>query len=357
MNIHGGNILAMANELGCKVEELIDMSSNLTPFGMVPGLRERIERDLVEISYLPETDSETLRGIFAGKYGLGEDEILVGNGTTEFIFALPGAFAQKRAVQKRAVIVNPTYSDYKLACEWAGVEAESFMLTLDEDFVLDLDKLSFRLQGGELVFICNPNNPTGAVIPNVDLYRFIIDHPDTYFQVDESYLPFTREKSLLYYELPDNLFILCSSSKIYGIPGLRLGFLVARATNLQKLTGQRKPWGVNRIAQIAGEYLLGNADKYVEEVVRFVEVERPEFTRRLQEIKNVRAIPGQCNFILCYLEDDILAPELREKLLEKRIMVRNCVTFDGLNDHYFRMSLKSKEENAHCLDVLQSVLS
>jgi len=313
MNIHGGNIVSMASQLGCKVEDLIDMSSNLTPLGMVPGLRERIERDLVEISYLPETDSETLRGIFAGKYGRSEDEILVGNGTTEFIFALPGAFAQKRAI-----IVNPTYSDYKLACEWADIEAESFMLTLDENFALDLDKLATRLQGGELVFICNPNNPTGALIPSDDLYRFITDHPYTYFQVDESYLPFTREKSLLTYELPDNLFILCSSSKIYGIPGLRLGFLVARPSNLQKMTGQRKPWGVNRIAQIAGEYLLENGDNYVEEVVRFVESERPEFIRRLQEINDVRVVPGQCNFTLCYLQGDILAPELREKLLEKR---------------------------------------
>ncbi len=344
--------MAMANELGCKVADLIDMSSNLTPLGMVPGLRERIERDLVEISYLPETDSETLRGIFAAKYGRSEDEILVGNGTTEFIFALPGAFAKKRAI-----IVNPTYSDYKLACEWAGIEAESFMLSLEDDFVLDLDKLAGRLQGGELVFICNPNNPTGALIPNDDLYQFITDHPDTYFQVDESYLPFTREKSLLSYELPDNLFILCSSSKIYGIPGLRLGFLVARPANLRKMTGQRKPWGVNRIAQIAGEYLLENGDDYVEEVVRFVETERPEFCRRLQEIENVRVVPGQCNFILCHLEGDMLAADLREKLLEKRIMVRNCVTFDGLDDRYFRMSLKSKEENTHCLDVLQNVLA
>ena len=344
--------MAMANQLGCKVHDLIDMSSNLTPLGMVPGLREKIEKDLVEISYLPETDSETLRGIFAAKYGRSEDEVLVGNGTTEFIFALPGAFASKRAI-----IVNPTYSDYKLACKWAGVEAESFMLTREDDFVLNLDKLSSRLQGGELVFICNPNNPTGVVIPSEELYRFISEHPDTYFQVDESYLPFTREKSLLTYELPDNLFILCSSSKIYGIPGLRLGFLVATSGNMAQLTGQRKPWGVNRIAQIAGEYLLENSDNYVEEVIRFIELERPEFTRRLEEIENIRIVPSQCNFILCYLDGDILAVELREKLLQKRIMVRNCATFDGLDDHYFRMSLKSKRENSHCLDMLQSVLS
>ncbi len=351
MSIHGGNIIATAKELSCSVTDLIDMSSNLTPLGMVPGLNESLVAGLNEISYLPEMDSETLRRIFARKYDLKEDEVFVGNGTTEFIFALPTAFAGNRAI-----IVNPTYSDYRLACKWANVSVTDFNLILEEDFLLDLDRLAGEFRGGELVFICNPNNPTGRLIDNNFLYKLITDNADTFFLVDESYLPFTREKSLLEYDLPANLFILCSSSKIYGIPGLRLGFLVARSENLRKFSGQRKPWGVNRMAQLAGEYLLQHGDDYVEEVRCFLESERPPFVQALAELKDIHVIEGRANFILCYLKGVLLAPVVREKLLEKRIMIRNCVTFDGLNDHYFRMSLKGSKGNMLCLDALREIL-
>lgn len=351
MSVHGGNIVAMAKALGCEVKELIDMSSNLTPLNMVPGLREVLAQGLEQIAFLPETESETLRRVFARKFGLLEEEVLVGNGTTEFIFALPHSFAGSRAI-----IVNPTYSDYRLACGWAKVPAMDFMLPPEEDFRLDLDRLAGELLGGELVFICNPNNPTGALTPSLVLYDFVVRHPATSFLVDESYLPFTREKSLLHYDLPPNLFVLFSSSKIYGIPGLRLGFLVAKAANLQTMTLQRKPWGVNRMAQLAGEYLLEHGDFYVEEVRRFIDSERPRFVESLQRMNNIRVIPGAANFVLCYLQGKMLAPQLREKMLDKRIMIRNCASFEGLDEHYFRMSLKDSEANAYCLKVLQDIL-
>jgi threonine-phosphate decarboxylase len=351
MSVHGGNIVAMARALGCEVKDLIDMSSNLTPLDMAPGLREVLTKGLEEISFLPETESETLRQIFARKFNLQEEEVLVGNGTTEFIFALPHLFAGSRAI-----IVNPTYSDYRVACSWAKVTAIDFMLPPEQDFHLDLDRLAREFQGGELVFICNPNNPTGSLTPSGDLHEFILRHPATSFLVDESYLPFTREKSLLHYDLPPNLFVLFSSSKIYGIPGLRLGFLVARAAKLQAVTLQRKPWGVNRMAQIAGEYLLEHADPYVEGVRQFIERERFLFVDLLQKINNIRVIPGKANFVLCYLQGEILAAELCEKMLDKRIMIRNCASFDGLDEHYFRLSLKGREANIYCLKALQEIL-
>ena len=351
MSVHGGNIFATARALGCEAKDLIDMSSNLTPLEMVPGLREVLAQRLEEISFLPETESETLRRLFAHKFGLQEEEVLVGNGTTEFIFALPHLFAGRRAI-----IVNPTYSDYRLACSWAKVPVVDFRLPPEQDFHLDLDRLACEFQGGELVFICNPNNPTGSLTPSGELYEFVLRHPATSFLVDESYLPFTREKSLLRYDLPANLFALFSSSKIYGIPGLRLGFLVARAANLQAVSQQRKPWGVNRMAQIAGEYLLEHADPYVEVVRQFIERERFLFADLLRKINNIRVIPGAANFILCYLQGKILAEELREKMLDQRIMIRNCASFEGLDEHYFRLSLKSREANICCLKALQDIL-
>ncbi|MFZ5758851.1 MAG: pyridoxal phosphate-dependent aminotransferase [Thermodesulfobacteriota bacterium] len=352
MNRHGGNIVATARELGCRVTDLIDMSSNLTPLGMAPGLRETLEQGLDQIAYLPETGSETLRRLFAAAHGLAEDEVLVGNGTTEFIFDLPRLFAGGRAL-----IVTPTYADYALACSWAGVAAQEFMLDPDSDFQLSLERLAAELRGGELVFLCNPNNPTGGLLAHDALRNFLNHHSRTFFLVDESYLPFTREPSLLAAPLPANLFVLFSSSKIYGIPGLRLGFLAARPANLRRFGERRRPWGVNRLAQLAGEYLLRHGERYADEVRTFITTERPWFVAELASIPAIRIVPGAANFILCRLTGRIGAAELRERMLASRIMIRNCANFSGLDDSYFRVSLKSRRENETFLRALAAILA
>ena len=348
---HGGDILSMAKRLGCGVGDLTDLSSNLTPLGMPPGLREALVERLPEISFLPESGSETLVHLFAGKYGCSPQQVLAGNGTTEFIYAVP-----ESVQSRRALIVAPTYGDYQTASEWAGLTVDFFTLRADEDFVLDLNRLSARLTGGELVFLCNPNNPTGMVVPNRALMDFILAHPASEFLIDESYLPFVDEPSLAGFPLPANLFLLCSSSKIYGIPGLRLGFLVASEEKMARFAARRKPWGVNRMAQVAGEYLLTHGDGYVQEVRDFIDRTRPGFVARLAALPGVRVMPGAANFILCRLDGPMTAAQLREGMLRQRIMIRDCGNFTGLDGHYFRVSLQEGGRNELCLVALAGIL-
>ena len=349
--VHGGDILSMAKRLGCALSDLIDLSSNLTPLGMPPGLREELSERLSEISFLPESGSETLVHLFAGKYSCSPQQVLAGNGTTEFIYALP------ESVQcRRALIVAPTYGDYQTASEWAGLAVDFFTLKADEDFALDFNRLSARLSGGELVFLCNPNNPTGRVVPSRELLDFILAHPASEFLIDESYLPFVGEPSLAGFPLPANLFLLCSSSKIYGIPGLRLGFLVAAEEKMARFAARRKPWGVNRMAQVAGEYLLTHGDAYVQSVRDFIGQTRPGFVARLAALPGVEVMPGAANFILCRLTGTMTAPRLREAMLRQRIMIRDCSNFTGLDGHYFRVSLQDGDRNEQCLAALAGIL-
>lgn len=349
---HGGNIIAMAKALGCHVSALRDMSSNLTPLGPPPGLKEVLTAGLEEIVYLPETGSETLQGLFALRHGLDRQQVLVGNGSTEFIFGLPGAVDAQRSV-----IVSPTYSDYIPASEWAGLRPERFFLRLEENFVFDHERLAQELRGKELVFVCNPNNPTGSLIPTLELLSLVERLPDSLFVVDESYLPFTNECSLLDFPLPHNLFVLTSFSKIFGIPGLRLGFLVSSAANLQIISQRRKPWGVNRLAQLAGAFLLEHGASYAAQVRAYVQSQRSIFTAALDALPGVRSLPGAANFILCLLEDGIRAPRLRERLLQDyRIMVRDCSDFVGLDDRFFRVSLLDEAGNSACIKALGEIL-
>lgn len=348
---HGGDILSMAKRLGCGVNDLIDLSSNLTPLGMPPGLREALVERLGEISFLPENGSETLVRLFAEKSGCSPQQVLAGNGTTEFIYAVP------ESVQaRRALIVAPTYADYQTATQWAGLALEFFTLKADEDFALDFNRLSARLTGGELVFFCNPNNPTGRVVTSRALLDFILAHPASEFLIDESYLPFVDEPTLAGFPLPANLFLLCSSSKIYGIPGLRLGFLVASEEKMARFAARRKPWGVNRMAQVAGEYLLAHGDGYVQAVRDFLARVRPGFVASLAALPGVQVMPGAANFILCRLTGSMTAAQLREAMLAQRIMIRDCGNFTGLDAQYFRVSLQTPDRNALCLAALAEIL-
>lgn len=348
---HGGDILSMAKRLGCGVGDLIDLSSNLSPLGMPPGLREALIERLGEIGFLPESGSETLVRLFAGKYGCSPQQVLAGNGTTEFIYAVPGSVQSRRAL-----VVSPTYGDYQTACNWAGLAVDFFILQEMDDFALDFNRLSARLTGGELVFLCNPNNPTGRVVASRELFDFILAHPASEFLVDESYLPFVGEPSLAGFPLPANLFLLCSSSKIYGIPGLRLGFLVANEEKMARFAVRRKPWGVNRMAQVAGEYLLEHGDSYVQAVRDYLAQVRPGFVARLAALPGVRVMPGTANFILCRLDGPMTAAQLREGMLGHRIMIRDCGNFTGLDPHYFRVSLQEAERNERCLAALAGIL-
>ncbi len=350
--LHGGNIIATAKELGLPISSLIDMSSNLAPLETDPDLLKELRERLSEISYLPETDSETLRELFAEKYKLNTGQVLVGNGTTDFIYAIPQLMGISRAL-----IINPTYSDYVKACRNAAITPESYLLSLDSDFELNLEQLSRKLLGEELVFICNPNNPTGILKPTVELHNFIKEHKSTLFVIDETYLPFIREKSLVNYFIPENLFVLRSFSKVYGIPGLRLGFLVSNEQSVAKIRNKSKPWGVNRLAQIAGEYIITKGDQYDEAVVRFLEEERQRFVQQLSGLSDVEVIPGNANYILCRLTGEINAEELRIKMLDQRFMIRNCSNFEGLDDTFFRLSLKSKQLNSLCIKTLQNILT
>ena len=349
---HGGDILAVARSLGCAPAELDDLSSNLAPFGPAPGVREALLERLDEIAYLPETGSESLCDCLGARYNRGREEILAGNGTTEFIFGLPVGLRPRIGV-----VVNPSYGDYRLACAWAGLEVLDFNLEPAADFVLDLSRLAEVLRGGELVFLCNPNNPTGALTPSRQLHEFIGRHQGSHFLVDEAYLPFTGEESLL--DLPPlgNLLVLHSYSKIFCIPGLRLGFMVGPAALLARLRERSKPWGVNRLAQVAGEYLCRHADNYVAEIASFVARERQAVAEKMADLPGLTVFPGRANFLLSRLgQGQPGAGELRQQLLQRRIIIRNCANFTTLDERYFRMSLKDSATNQRCLAALAEIL-
>jgi len=347
--VHGGNIIDTAKKIGCTVDNLIDMSSNLNPLGADDGLLAYLRDTIDQIAHLPESNSTTLRESFADKYNLSSKQVMAGSGTTEFIFSIPAAIPANRAI-----IITPTYADYFTACARADLTVETF--TTDPHRLVDLKALAKILHGDELVFLCNPNNPTGSFLPTDDLLTLINNHPKTTFIIDESYIAFSNNPSLLDFPLANNSFVLCSYSKIFCIPGLRLGFLAGSAANIKTITMNSKPWGVNRLAQLAGEYLVREGERIKKSTLSYLEKERQRVMTAMEKFPSLDCQPGTTNFILCKIKEGMSAKQLYEKLLQQGIIIRDCQNFINLGQNYFRFSLKTTEQNDLFIKALGDIL-
>ncbi|NVM23348.1 MAG: threonine-phosphate decarboxylase [Desulfobacterales bacterium] len=350
---HGGNIYEIAKTLGCSAREILDMSSNVSPVGMPSGLGDVLSERCDEIISLPEVDSKGLRASFAASVGLKDDHVLAGNGTTEFIYTIPPALKAKKAL-----IVGPTYSDYADACRAYGVETSFLLAREEEGFRPDIDEIPAGLDNVDTVFICNPNNPTGQLVPAAALKRIIEACPGVRFVVDESYLPFVPnwEAETLAGVAADNLIVLHSFSKIFAIPGLRLGFLIAAPDVINVFRPFKQPWSVNRLAQAAGSFLVSQ-QAFVEGVAQFVQKERKAFLGYLETLDTLTPFPGPVHFILFRLNGELRAPELFNLMAEHKILIRDCSNFYGLSDRFVRIALKTPEANKMCADILISALS
>jgi len=347
---HGGEIYHLARELGLSPSEIRDHSSNVSPLPPPEGLYDLLQTRLREIENLPEVDSLTLRECLAERYQLSSEQILPSSGTTEWIFAIPKVFEPRRVL-----ILGPTYSDYADAAHQAGIEPKFLLAKEENNFSPPLEELRTTLRDGDLVFVCNPNNPTGSVIPSPTLREIIAQHPQALFVVDESYSDFVgKEATLLEGDILENLIILRSFSKIYRIPGLRLGFAIASNKLAERLWNIFLPWSVNRLAQIAGVWLTKQKN-YISEVQNFIREERKRVLGALKGLP-LRLFPSQTHFFLVKLPFEARRAWW-ELLQQYHILAREASNIYGLDKYFLRFALRSKEENDYLFKALKEVFS
>ena len=349
---HGGNIYAVAQQLGCRPEEIVDMSSNINPLGMPPGLEEYLHTHLHRIGALPEPDAAGAKRQMAELLGVARHRIMAGNGTTHFIYAACPALD----VQK-ALIVGPTYSDYADACRMHRVPADHFLACTEDAFVVDLGLLDKTAGGYDVVFICNPNNPTGHLIPHLRLKALCEAHPETHFIIDESYLPFATDGDMhtMISSLPKNASVLWSVSKIFGVPGLRAGFLIAHQETISRFERFMQPWSLNALAQAAVEFLgteITTVRDFIGTTRRFVKAEQRKFRDAIVSGGSLVPYPSEASYLLMALPKDLDAHEVYSRLAKRRILIRNCHNFHGLSDRYIRVALKGPEANRQAVSCL-----
>ncbi|MGA6925606.1 MAG: threonine-phosphate decarboxylase [Desulfosarcina sp.] len=349
---HGGNIYRLAHQLECQPADISDMSANVNPLGPMPALIDYLGTRLSAIAVLPEVDAGRMIGAFSHCYDLDPRQVMAGNGTTELIYLIPRALGAKKAL-----VIGPTYADYQDACTMNRVACDHFICRESDHFIPDFAAIRQKAAAVDLVFICNPNNPTGVLVDRSVLHDLCRALPDTVFVIDESYLPFApipEEVSLIASNLP-NVLVLNSMSKAFRIPGLRIGFVKGALDLIVQLRRYALPWSVNSLAQEAVQWLMTHPEpvnRFLASTRETIDEEKSRFEEWIHKESVIQCFPSATSFILMRLPEGLSAQTAWRHMAARRILIRDCGNFVGLSETFIRISLKSSRENRRAVEQL-----
>jgi len=352
---HGGNVFAVARSLGIPQEELLDFSASINPLGMAPAVREAVMASFDRLLHYPDSEAVELRGALAALHRVTEQNVCVANGSTELIYLAP------RLVEgKRGLIVAPPFGEYAKALALAGWSVDYHELRPADGFVLDPERLREQLADGyDILFLGNPGNPTGRLIPRAEVGELldVCRSAGTFLVLDEAFMDFCEEGSAK--ELVcrnDRAVLFRSLTKFYALPGLRLGCAIGSPKVIGRLQALRGPWSVNGVAQVAGLASLADGE-YRDRTLALIAGERERLLAGLGRIAGLKPYPSAANYLLVEIVQGPAAGELCRKLLAERILLRNCANFAGLDDRFFRLAVRSREENERLLAALATALA
>jgi cobyric acid synthase CobQ/L-threonine-O-3-phosphate decarboxylase len=349
---HGGHIRVLAARAGRAPSELLDFSANINPLGPPDWLRVVATRELGGTVHYPDPDCLALKQALSARYGVPEEEIAVGNGSTELIHLIPRAFDLRRAVTP-----VPSYADYEVASKQAGLSLRRIELKEERGFEPDFGALGSLLERGDLVFVGHPNNPTGRGLDRDGFLDLVRSQPSCLFVVDEAFLDLSHGLESFIGDRPENLMVLVSLTKSYAVPGLRLGCLVAGTEQARRIEAIRPPWSVNALAQAVGRAAVEDRD-YIRRSRELVRDAGRELERELAAVGGLTVFPGAANYRLVRI-DDARGPDARalaNRLIEDGLAVRVCENFRGLDRRFFRTAVRMPEENAILIRALRKAM-
>ncbi|MEQ8174720.1 MAG: threonine-phosphate decarboxylase CobD [Syntrophomonadaceae bacterium] len=350
---HGGNVWNASNEWGIALESLLDFSANINPLGPSPLAVKAIEKHLPLICHYPEPGARSLVKELARWLGVDVEQLVLGNGGSELIYLIARMF-----YKGRVLLLAPCFSEYGKGLINALIE--HFYLEEQESFRLPVESICSRIERNDLIFIGNPNNPTGNLFEPDSLVEIVKQaaRQDAVVVVDEAFLDFTgqplrslRDRVLLH----SNLIIVSSLTKIFAIPGLRLGYAVAAPGTAAAMERLLPSWRINSLALAAARASLSDL-KYIEETVATVRTER-EFLEQKMPVLGFTVYPAAANFLLLKADEGkgITAGRLQQALGPRGILIRLCDNFVNLTPYHFRIAVKTHSENMRLIKALEEV--
>ncbi len=359
MHMHGGDLDAIEKKYGIPKKEIIDFSGNINPLGFPESVKKALAENLDVISVYPDKNYTALRKSIAAYTGADYENIKVGNGSTELISVFI-----KSVNASKSIILGPAYSEYENELKVSGSKFEYFPLKEEDNFEADIPKLIDALTPDiDLFIMCNPNNPTGTAI-TVSHLEEILAHckkNNTAVMVDETYIEFSDNlKEICAIPLTskyDNLFVIRGTAKFFAAPGLRLGYGISSSKKFHELLAKNQnPWSVNSLAEFAGERMFSDKE-FNEKTWKLITSERRKALDEFKTWKNIKAYESSANFILLkLLTDKTSAAEIFEKMIAKKMLIRDAASFTFLNESYLRFCILSPEHNKMLIDELKKIV-
>lgn len=348
---HGGNIYKKAKELGIDTEQILDFSANISPLGIPAPIKEAMIASLDGTINYPDPECTALREAIAGQHGIQPSHIACGNGGADLLYRL--AFGLK---PRKVLLPVPAFVEYEEALRAAG--AEMVYAPMGEEMRIPQKIEDQITEDIDLLILCNPNNPTGLLTSRTQILDIIkrAQQVQCRVMIDECFLEICQEEEeysvIPYLETYSNLMVLKSFTKLYAIPGVRLGYLLSGEEQvIEKVNRAGQAWSVSHIAQCAGVAAL-QLTEYKREVIHVVAEELSYMKEELEKLP-LRVYDGKANYLF------FRAPgvsDLDKRLENFGIMIRNCSNYVNLGTDYWRVAVKSHEENKKLIEGLKKVL-
>lgn len=328
----------------------IDFSVNLNPLGMPENVKEAIANSADKCIRYPDSDCTELTAMIAETEHTEPEQIVCGNGAADLIYRIIMSVKPENAV-----ICVPTFSEYEKALTENNCRIHRYYLHENRDFKMDSDILEMLTADMDMLVLCNPNNPTGRLISPQLLEKISEKCIENHIIIlcDECFIDFTSEgnSGSLRCFMSEQTIILKAFTKLYSMPGIRLGYAIFGSKELAetvRITGQF--WSVSVPAQLAGAAALKNLD-WINKTVGIVSAERNYLSEELKK-SGFKICSSDANFILFYSEKP-----LNELLISKRMVLRDCSDFEGLGKGWFRTAVRTHKENVQLINALRECLN
>lgn len=348
--IHGGDVYSARQKMK---QEPLDFSANINPMGMPPGAVRAAADALQQCTQYPDPLCRELRAALAAYEGIPAEQIVCGNGAADLIFRIVAA-----THPQRALLLEPTFAEYEQALRSMDCSIAYFPLQESEGFVLPEAFLQQLTPEINLLFLCNPNNPTGRTVSPALLQEIWkrCEEAGILLVVDECFNEFLEhpEQNTLKDVLKTgaNAVILKAFTKSFAMPGLRLGYGLCGNRDLaERIFSCGQPWGVSIPAQAAGVAAL-QEQGYLERMRRLIQTERRWLSENLARL-GLRVFPSEANYILFRTETEI---SLRERMEQRGVLIRACGNYRGLDDRYYRIAVRGHDENERLIAALKCAL-
>ncbi|HET6458050.1 MAG TPA: threonine-phosphate decarboxylase CobD [Nitrosopumilaceae archaeon] len=329
----------------------MDFSSNVNPLGFPSSITKIINKNRSLFSVYPDSDSSKLRDDLQKYTGIKKNQIIVGNGATEIIYNFCKVFLHKYS---NVLIPVPTFGEYEVASRLSGSQI-TFFKTMNLN--KNISELQDLVTKTNCIFVCNPNNPTGVLLSKNNLLKILESayNKSVLMFLDECFIelvPNSNESLVRYLKEFDNLFILRSLTKSFGLAGLRIGYGLGNKKVIDVLQRIKIPWNVNGLAQMAASEALSNIS-HLDKTRKLIKKELKFLNDSISKINGFICYDSSTNFIL--IKSKMNSKKIQEKLIEKKILVRDCSNFRGLDNKFIRVAVRTHKENVKLVRALEEI--